>query len=176
MTRILFFMLLAGSILAQSDFKIDLKLADNAFQEETTPFPEGLELFALDMKAKSVQLGEMTLVQVWSACCGAEPEIWGEVEAMVREYEEHGLTWVSVNFENGLNMGQMKSKMNDYFAQREAPKNLYLDPMGDIIDQLKVTGFPTYLLVVGDTVVFRTNGKDPEGVRLFRQQIEKRIL
>lgn len=157
------------------DFKVELSTKKTSYSASEMPFPAELELFNLDMRAVPVELGNYTFIQVWSRCCGAEPEIWAEAMDLVAEYEDQGLKLVSINFENGINMGQMKQKMNEYFASREQPDNLYLDPMGDAIDQLQISGFPTYLLVVDGNVVFRTNGKDPDGMALFRDELSRRL-
>ena len=172
-TALLIWLAVSVTTYAQDKFTVSFNKKDTSYSDESFDVPADFTLFDLSMKSKPVAMCDLAFVQVWSECCGAEPEAWAEVTDIIRLYGDLGLQWISINFENGINMRQMKEKMNNYFATREQPENLYLDPMGDAIDGLKVSGFPTYLLVKDGRVVFRTNGRDEEGVAMLRSAIEK---
>lgn len=167
--------LMSCALLAQ-DYNVELRTKSTSFSDDTYPFPAGMEVYDLHRKPHIIDPNGLTLIQVWGICCGGEPEVFARVEDLIRTYGDRGLDWVSINFENGLDYAGSVSEVQKYFADKEKPPKLYTDPLGYSIDLLKVTGFPTYFLVDADgQVVFRTNGKDPEGMTRLEAAIQSRI-
>ncbi|MCB1051431.1 MAG: hypothetical protein H6510_09685 [Acidobacteria bacterium] len=170
-----FLCLLAAGLFAQ-DAVFNLNTTDKSYSADVYALTEPVRLTTLDKKVKTLEFTGWTLIQVWSSCCGAEPEFWNEARAMEEHYTPMGLRCVSVNFENGTLFRDQLVRVQDFLKNHEAPKELYMDTLGYCTDVLKVRGFPTFLLVnEKNEVVFFTNGKDPEGMSLLRQEIDKRM-
>lgn len=172
---VLAFSLILGPSFAQ-DFTVSYNTKANSASFEEFDFPEALTLFTIDMTKEKVAIDGLTFIQVWSECCGGEPEIWAMAREIEKKYGARGLKTLSINFENGTVLPEQIDTVKKYLKEVEPPEKLLLDPMGDVIEQLDVHGFPTYLLVSSDKkVFFSTNGKDPEGLRLMIEQLEKRL-
>lgn len=177
--RLTLILLLAGSFFTfAQDYQMPVSSETRqAFSYDTYPLPEGIMLYTLDREKVYLKTdGKLTFIQVWSMCCGAEPDVWATALDISANYRDYGLQTISVNFENGAGVREQIEEVGKFMKGVAPPKNLLLDGLGYIVDLLHVPGFPTYYLVDTDNqVVFRTNGKDPEGVKLFRQEIEKRL-
>lgn len=147
------------------------------FSFENKPLPTDIMLYTLDKEKVYLNTGgKLTFIQVWSICCGAEPDVWAKALELSQTYRDYGMQTISVNFENGSGVKEQIAEVKDFLKTNTAPETLLVDGLGYIVDLLKVPGFPTYYLVdAQNQVVFRTNGKDPEGLKLLRQEIEKRL-
>ena len=147
-----------------------------SFSYDQFPFPEGVKVYDMDKKPLFLEPDQLTLIQVWSTCCGAEPEVWSRVMELGKTYKDRGLKTISINFENGTDMREQHRLITEFFTERDQPEHFFLDGLGYVIDLLKVPGFPTYYLVSEDKmVVFRTNGKDEEGLTLLEAEIQSRV-
>lgn len=171
-----FLTLTALSIGAQ-DYQIKLKTKKGpSYSYEKYPFPDGIRVYDMNKKPSIMTIDGLTLIQVWSTCCGAEPEVWSRIRSIEQHYRDMGLKTMSVNFENGTELASQYNILTEFFKKVEQPEHFYFDALGYVIDFLKVPGFPTYYLVASDgTVVFRTNGKDEEGLSLLEAEIESRL-
>lgn len=171
-------MTLAGSMVFSQDYRMPVSSESRqGFSFETYPLPDNIQLSKIDRSKVMLDTqGKLTFVQVWSICCGGEPDIWAQALDIAEMYKGNGLQTISINFENGAGLKAQIAEVKDYFTKNPPPENLFFDGLGYVTDFLNVTGFPTYYLVdKNNQVVFRTNGKDPEGMKLFRQEIEKRL-
>ena len=177
--KFLCLMLLAGGIFAQAQ-SFDMPSSPRsreAYSFDAFPLPNGILLYTLDREKVNLDTGgKLTFIQVWSMCCGAEPDVWATALDLSTTYRDYGLQTISVNFENGAGVGEQIEEVRKFMQGVTKPENLLLDGLGYAIDLLHVPGFPTYYLVDANRqVVFRTNGKDPEGLKLLRREIEKRL-
>ncbi|CAM2006976.1 TlpA family protein disulfide reductase [Acanthopleuribacter pedis] len=144
------------------------------FTYETTPFPGGIKVTDLDKSKLTMDVKGPALIQVWSTCCGGEPELWDYLKGLRSVYEPKGLNFVSLNFENGASGARQRMMVKKFFESQTKPEVLYLDNLGDAVDKLKVAGFPTYILVNGEgQIIFKTNGKDAEGVAVMEEELAK---
>lgn len=167
--------LAASNVLAQ-DYNVSVRPNSTGFETMDMAFPKDVKVYDLNRQAHILKPEGLTLIQIWGTCCGGEPEVYSRVENLFETYGDQGLSWISINFENGLDYAGAVSEMTKYFATKEKPANLYTDPLGYSIDLLNVSGFPTYFLVDKDgRVVFRTNGKDDEGMARLEGEIQARI-
>jgi len=167
---------LASLMACQSDIKIDLTTTTKGYSYEAFEFPKGFELFNLDMQMEELKIEKPTLIQVWSTCCGADDESWTFMRNLEGKYRDKGLVTYSVNFENGVIAAQQIERLKTFLKDVKPPDKVFVDTLGDSVDQLKVTGFPTYLLVTskGD-VIYRTNGNDMDGLVLLIEEIESML-
>jgi len=172
-------LLLASSIFAHAqDFKMPVSSETRqAYSYDTYPLPDDIMLYTLDREKVYLKTdGKLTFIQVWSMCCGAEPGVWATALDLSNSYRDYGLQTISVNFENGAGVREQIEQVGEFMKGVAPPEKLLLDGLGYIVDLLHVPGFPTYYLVdTNNQVVFRTNGKDPEGLKLLRREIEKRL-
>jgi len=161
---------------AQQEYtaKINPQLKGYAFLD--FPFPNNLTLSDLDRNQTTLRIEGLTLIQIWGTCCGVDAGNWDRIQELPRRYAERGLTTISVNFENGFSGRAMRQNLKDFFTMVEKPERLYYDALGASVDLLRVPGFPAFYLVEPDgTVVFRTNGKDSEGLAILEGEIERRL-
>lgn len=156
--------------------KINISVRDKAYMFTDYPFPE-LELRTIDKETTKVELEmPLTLVEVWSVCCGGDAETWAQIRKIEAKYRERGMDTISINFENGVTGFYQPIRVRDHLRDKTLPERLYLDPMGVAVDLLDVTGFPCYFLVNEDhKVVFKTSGRDVEGMRMLLEEIETRL-
>ncbi len=171
------FVILLGLSAWAQDYQIKLQPKKGpSYSYEKYPFPKDIMVFDMNKKSSTMTIDGLTLIQVWSTCCGAEPEVWSRIRSIEEHYRDRGLKTLSVNFENGSEFASQYSLLQKFFQDVEQPEHFYFDSMGYVIDLLEVPGFPTYFLVAPDgNVVFRTNGKDEEGVSLLESEIESRL-
>ena len=159
------------------DFPVSPKATrSSGYSYEQFPFPDGIKVYTLEKERIILGIDSLTLIEIWSSCCGAEPSVWARVRGIEQRYASLGLKTYSVNFENGADAASQFEELGEFIKDVTRPANLYLDTLGYTIDYLHVPGFPTYYLVSEDgTVVFRTNGKDEEGVSLLETEIRSRL-
>ena len=158
------------------DNTINLKVSQQGYSSEVFKLAEKVKLMSLDKVPTILEFPTLTLVQVWSTCCGADPQSWSEARALEETYASLGLNTVSINFENGELLPEQIEKVKAFLSSNPRPSQILLDPLGYTPDILKVKGFPSYVLVTkNEEVVFYTSGKDLEGMSLLRQEIERRI-
>ncbi|CAM2067752.1 TlpA family protein disulfide reductase [Sulfidibacter corallicola] len=167
----------ASTVFAQSFTMTTSENRDKAsYSYLNERWPEKMMLFGFERDRKEIDIDAVTLIQVWSACCGAEPYLWEQLEAINEEFKPKGLKWVSINFENGTAYDDQVEIIQEYFKKNKKPEHFYLDPMGSTISKLKVHGFPTYFLVSKEgRLVFTTNGKDNDGMALLQAELEKML-
>lgn len=177
--RFLLLSLLAiGSFTFAQDYRMKVSSQKRSgFSFDKYPLPSGIQLYTLDKEKQELNTGgKLTFLQVWSICCGAEPDVWSKALDLSADYREYGLQTISVNFENGSGVREQLADVKQFLQGVAKPDKVLVDGLGYIVDFMKVSGFPTYFLVDKENnVVFRTNGKDPEGLKLLRQEIENRL-
>ena len=168
---------LVAALMQAQDYQVPIQSKNGpSYTYENYPFPDDIRVYTMDKKEVVLAIDQLTLIQVWSTCCGAEPEVWQRVRQMEADYRDQGLKTVSISFENGSDFPDHHQILVDFFKKVEQPEHFYFDPLGYVIDLLKVRGFPSYYLVDKDgTVVFRTSGKDREGVRMLEIEIQNRL-
>jgi hypothetical protein len=159
--------------------EIDLpmgKRKNTSYSYDIQPFPSNIMVYTLEKEKLYVRPEGLSLVTVFGLCCGAEPGVWSRVNEMAAQYKDQGLNTYMINFENG---SELKAQMRDikkFLESNSRPDNLYIDSMGYSIDNLQVNGFPTYFLVDADgNIIFRTNGKDEEGMAILESEILARL-
>lgn len=146
----------------------------SGFSYPSEPFPGDVKVTDLEKNKLKLDVQGPALVQVWSTCCGGEPELWSYLSGLRASYEPKGLHFVSVNFENGASALRQRLLVKEFFQTQTKPEVLYLDSLGDAVDKLKINGFPTYVLVdKNGRIVFKTNGKDEEGVAVLEEELAK---
>lgn len=144
------------------------------FSFESSPFPTNISVTDLDRKQQTMEVQGPAFIQVWSTCCGGEPDLWEHLKSLRATYEPKGLRFVSLNFENGASGARQRIMVKKFFETQTKPDTLLLDNKGDAVDKLSVNGFPTYILVNKEgRIVFKTNGKDDEGVAVMEQELAK---
>ncbi len=157
--------------------KVDVPQYEKGWAYESYKFPPGIKVYRMDKTKEDLKLdGHLTLIQLWSIDAGGEPEVWSQYKALVDKYKGKGLKSVSINFENGVDFGVQHEMLKKFFAKTAQPERFYFDYMGYSVDLLTTPGFPTYSLVdESGQVIFRTNGKDPEGMDMLRLEIDDRL-
>ena len=157
-------------------YDVAIKGTKKGHQYLDKPMPAGIKLVSMDKKNYELAVDELTLVQVWSTCCGSEPEIWAKMREMELTYVSKGLRTVSINIENGQTGREQYKAVKQYLEMAMAPNEVYLDLLGYTVDDLGARSLPTYILIdQTGNMVFKTSGKDVDGVMLLEMEIEKRL-
>ncbi len=140
------------------------------------PLPEGILVYQMDKQKLNLEVKGLTLIQIWSRDAGSEGVHWERARAVEARYKDRGLTTISVNFENGMGFKYQHRWLKQFFQKTPLPEHFYFDALGYTVDLLKIPGFPTWFLVDEQgTVVFRTNGKNEEGLAILESEIETRL-
>jgi hypothetical protein len=172
----IFAALMACQFAAAQDVSMKLRTRDKGYSYDAYPFPNDLIVSSLDRQKHHLQVTELTLIHVWSLCCGTSSDMWNRIEDMGLAYRDLGLKTISINFENGMPGKIQRQELAQFFKNVKEPENFYYDPMAGVVELLKVPGIPTYFLVdETGMVVFRTLGEDREGVKLLEEQIYRRL-
>ena len=182
MSRILIlvlFSLAAPLLMAQGSNTITMPMgvkSNSSYSYDVYPFPSGIMVYTLDKERLELKPEGLSLVTVFGLCCGVEPEVWNRVIGMEQQYKDLGMNTYMINFENGGELAMQLRDVKKFVQTNTRPENLLIDSMGYTIDFLTVPGFPTYFLVDKEgNVVFRTNGKDEEGMQILESEIQTRI-
>jgi len=158
------------------DMHLKLNTTDKGYSYETYPFPADLSVFDLDRQEHLLKVETLTLIQVWSLCCGTSDAMWNRILDMGLAYRDLGLKTISINFENGMPGKVQRERLAAYFQTVKEPEHFFYDPMGGVVELLRVPSIPTYFLVdETGMVVFHTLGEDTEGVTLLEQEIYRRL-
>ena len=177
--RILFCSILALFLFHQAmaqDYQVSMRSTEKTgYKYEDYPFPAEIMVYTLDKQRVELKTEGLTLIQIWSFDAGSEPEHWARARAMESTYKDKGLTTVSINFENGAGFKGQHQMLTSYFKETPIPEHFYFDGLGYTVDLLHVPGFPAYYLVDDGRVVFRTNGKDEEGLAVLESEIKTRL-
>ncbi|PIE02381.1 MAG: hypothetical protein CSA81_07670 [Acidobacteria bacterium] len=156
-----------------TDVEVKFKTTDKGFQYINEPMPDGIQLMTLDGEKTILEINTPTLVQVWSMCCGGDALQWADQRYMEQRYSKKGLRVVSINFENGLTRKKQQNSVREFMKSKDKPAEIYLDPMGWAYEDLKISGFPTYVLISQTgNIVLKTSGKSEEGIALLESEIE----
>ncbi|MDJ0841494.1 MAG: hypothetical protein QNK37_33610 [Acidobacteriota bacterium] len=156
------------------DYTVNLKpTLEEAYNFETYPFPDDLLVYDQERRKLNLEVEGLTLIQVWSIEMGGKPDIWNRLVAIHNRYKDRGLQTVSINFENGGDAQSSFKNLRNFLAGRPHPMPTYLDFLGYTVDLLKIPGFPTYILVKDQQVVFTTLGDVEEGVDMLENEIER---
>ncbi len=168
--------LAAGALWAQHDYTAKVTPQLKGYAYENYPMPDNILVYDLEKNRTALRVDRLTLIQLWGVCCGTDLANWDQFQEVSRKYAGKGLQTISVNFENGVSGRAQRENLKQFFAVARKPEQLYYDPLGYVVDFLKTPGFPTLYLVEADgTVVFRTNGKDPEGLSILESEIQRRL-
>ena len=145
----------------------------DGFSKESTPVVAGIQLRDIKKRPLELTTRGLTLVQYWSRCCGGEADVWATARDMEARYKKAGLTTYSINFENGTTFFEQYDQVMAFLKGKEMPENLYFDFMGYANDDLKISGFPTYLLVSPEgNIVFRAKVKEDKALAALEEEIE----
>ena len=145
---------------------------NRAWSYEDFSFPtKQLALFTLDKQQAVVKPQGLTLVFIWSVDVGGDARTWSQTESIGQRFAPD-LATIWINHENAVNFSGQREKVGRFFAAKTKPKHLFLDPMGSVVEHLKVPSFPSYLLVdAHGSVVFRANAANPEAVAMLEGEI-----
>ena len=139
---------------------------------ETFKLEEPIHLIDMDSKKVVLEFNELTFIQLWSYCCGSEPEVWEKARDIEAQFKNKGLRTISINFENGVGFKEQVQRVKEVLEEREPPNEIYMDRLGYAYEILRAKGFPSYFLVnANDEVLFYTNGKVEEGVQALIDRI-----
>lgn len=152
------------------------KASQTGYKYENFSLPPGIMVKTMNKEKIELKVDRFSLIHVWSINGGGGKDQWLPFSDLVNNFQPKGLQVISVNFENGIGGKAQLNKLTRFFEKNKKPENFYYDSMGYITDFLTVSGFPTYFLVEADgTVVFRTNGFDPNGMAILEQEIKARL-
>lgn len=157
------------------DVTVELQLNDRAYSYDTYLFPEGVKIRDKDKKQMDFKPEGVTLLYIWSIENGGQQSFWSVFWDKHIRYHNHGLNTVPINVENGADFRTIYKRFGDFLAANPTPAPVYFDPWGYVVDFLKVPGFPCYILVDGDEVVFTTLAEDPEGRSMLEGEIQTRL-
>jgi len=156
--------------------KVETPTYEKGWAYEDYPFPDGIKVYKLNKEKHVLKAEGLTLVQLWSIDAGGDPQTWRAFEKLIDKYKGKGLKTISVNFENGVDFKVQQAMLKKFFATTKEPENFYFDYMGYSVDMLRTPGFPMYSLVdKNGRVVFRTNGKDAEGMDILDAELNDRL-
>lgn len=177
--KLVFFLTAALASLSLSaqikSVKVETPTYEKGWAYEDYAFPDGIKVYKMSKEKEVLKVEGLTLIQLWSIDAGGEPQVWRRHQELVNKYKGQGLKSISLNFENGVDFKIQHQMLKKYFATTKEPERFYFDFMGYSVDMLKTPGFPMYSLVENGRVVFRTNGKDPEGMEILDREINERV-
>jgi hypothetical protein len=167
---------IATQVAFAQDFRMKLNTKDIGYSYDAFAFPTDLVVYSMDQKEHLLKVDSLTLIHVWSLCCGTSADMWHRIEDIGNAYRDQGLKTISINFENGMPGKIQRVELETFFKNVPEPETFYYDPMAGVVELLKVPGIPTYFLVdKNGTVVFHTLGEDLEGVKKLEGEIYDRL-
>ena len=153
--------------------ELGLKTTDRGFSYDRYPFPAGMVVYNMEREKVTLKVDKPTLFLVWSVQASLNSLGWQRLMDIQERYQDKGLETVAVNFKNGADFNTQMTEARSFLDREPKPTHNYLDPMGFVIDGLRVPAFPSAYLVNGaGEVIFMTRATDASGLELLESETE----